>query len=283
MLSLAPFRSKAAGLPDLLNYAALYDEGVVLGKDGSLLAGFFFRGDDAASATASERNYLTALVNTYLGRFGAGWAVWVDAARLPSPSYPAPGLSHFPEPVTALIDAERRSMFESADAYYETEYAIVLQYLPPTTRDSKLGELVYDDDARAATTGASRTVQDFKKRLFDFADGLGDLLHLRRMGTVRIGDGDTAYDSDELVNYLHFALTGQPIALRIPDCPMYLDAWLGYPELWPGDTPEAGREVHRLRGHRRVSRELVPRHPRHAGRPAPGLPLVVALHFSGTG
>ncbi|HCF1779074.1 TPA: hypothetical protein NH898_005872, partial [Pseudomonas aeruginosa] len=50
MLALAPFRSKAAGLPDLLNYAALVDEGVVLGKDGSLMAGFFFRGDDAASA-----------------------------------------------------------------------------------------------------------------------------------------------------------------------------------------------------------------------------------------
>ena len=38
MLALAPFRSKAAGLPDLLNYAALVDEGVVLGKDGSLIS-----------------------------------------------------------------------------------------------------------------------------------------------------------------------------------------------------------------------------------------------------
>lgn len=240
MLALAPFRSKAAGLPDLLNYAALVDEGIVLGKDGSLLAGFFLRGDDAASATDNERNYLTAMVNTYLARFGAGWAMWVDAARLPSPGYPAPELSHFPEPIAALIDAERRETFERQDAHFETEYALVLQFLPPSRRDSKLGELVYDDDGRDDTEPADRVLADFKKRLFDLQDGLGDLLHMRRMGTIAVGEGDDAYSSDELVNYLHFAISGEPIALRTPDCPMYLDAWLGYPELWPGDTPKLG-------------------------------------------
>lgn len=240
MLALAPFRSKAAGLPDLLNYAALVDEGIVLGKDGSLLAGFFLRGDDAASATDGERNYLTVLVNQYLARFGAGWAVWVDAARLPSPGYPAPELSHFPEPITALIDAERREMFEREDTHYETEYALVLQWLPPSRRDSKLSELVYDDDGKDNSAPADRLMTEFKKRLFDLEDGLGDKLHMRRMGTIRIGEGERAYDSDELVNYLHFAITGETIALRIPDCPMYLDAWLGFPELWPGDTPKLG-------------------------------------------
>ncbi len=242
MLALAPFRSKAAGLPDLLNYAALVDEGIVLGKDGSLMAGFFFRGDDAASATDSERNYLTAMVNTYLSRFGGGWAAWTDAARLQSPGYPAPELSHFPEPITALIDAERREMFEKEDAHHETEYGLVVQFLPPTRRDSKLGELVYDDDGRDDTAPADRLLADFKKRLFDLEDGLGDLLHMRRMGTITIGEGDDAYESDELVNYLHFCLTGDTVALRTPDCPMYLDSWLGYPELWPGDTPKLGEK-----------------------------------------
>ncbi|OHV78542.1 transporter [Rhizobium sp. LCM 4573] len=242
MLSLKTFRSKAAGLPDLLNYAALIDPGVVLGKDGSLMAGFFLRGDDAASATDSERNYLTALVNNYLSRFGSGWAMWTDAARLPSPAYPAPELSHFPEPVSALIDAERREMFEASGAHYETEYALVLQYLPPTRRNSKLGELVYDDDGRDDSSPADRLLADFKKRLSELQDGLGADLHMRRMGEITVGEGDAAYISDELVNYLHFALTGEEAALRIPDCPMYLDSWLGSPELWPGDTPKLGKQ-----------------------------------------
>ena len=238
MLALASFRSKAAGLPDLLNYAALIDDGVVLGKDGSLMAGFFFRGDDAASATDSERDYLTAQVNKYLSRYGSGWAMWVDAARLPSPGYTSPDSSHFPAPITALIDAERRQMFEKQDTHFETEYALVLQYLPPTRRESKLGELVYSDDASNEVSPADRILNEFRKSILDLQDGLGELLHMRRMGSITVGEGDDAFRSDELVNYLHFTLTGETIALRIPDCPMYLDSWLGYHELWPGDTPK---------------------------------------------
>ncbi|MHB1221956.1 MAG: VirB4 family type IV secretion/conjugal transfer ATPase [Gammaproteobacteria bacterium] len=241
MLSLSQFRSKVAGLPDLLNYAALIDEGIVLGKDGSLMAGFFFRGDDAATATQSERNYVTALVNRYLSRFDSGWAVWADITRLSSPGYSSPKKSHFPEPITALIDAERRATFLKENTLFESEYALILQYLPPTRRDSKLGELLYSKDDRVDETNpAERILFEFKKKLDDLQDGLGDLIHMRRMTTVTVGMGDDSYQSDELCNYLHYVLTNEPMALRIPDCPMYLDSWLGYPELWPGETPKLG-------------------------------------------
>src|SRR5688500_8516488 len=238
MQALSMFRSKAAALPDLLNYAALVDEGVVLGKDGSLMTGFWFRGEDADSASDSEKNYVSALVNTYLARFGAGWCAWIDAVRLPSPSYPAPGQSHFPDPVSAMIDAERREMFEQLDTHYETEFALILQYLPPIRRESKFAELVYDDDGRDNSAWGDRILASFKKKLADFQDGLGDPLHMRRMGTIEAGPDD--HMSDELVNYLHFCLTGEIVNLRVPDCPMYLDAWLGHPAFWPGDVPRLG-------------------------------------------
>ena len=86
MLSLASFKSEAPGMPDLLPYAALLADGIVQCKDGSLLAGFTFRGEDAASLTNAKKNQITLLVNKYLHRFDAGWCLWVDAARLPSPA-----------------------------------------------------------------------------------------------------------------------------------------------------------------------------------------------------
>lgn len=242
MLALKSFRDEAAGLPDLLNYAALIDEGIVLGKDGSLMAGFYFRGDDAASSTASDSNYLTAIVNNYLLRFGSGWAVWIDNTRLPSPNYPSPGNSHFPDPVTALIDAERREMFEQNSMYFENEYTAIFQYLPPLRHNSRLSELIYDDDSLNDNSPAQRLIDDFKKTLITLEQGLADLINMRRMRTVTINVEGSTYQSDELVNYLHFAITGEEIALRIPDCPMYLDAWLGYQELWPGDTPKLGNK-----------------------------------------
>ena len=95
MLSLKPFRDKAKGVPDLLNWAALIDEGIVLGKDGSLLAGWFFRGPDAASMTPAERNHLSARVNAAVARLGSGWALWFDAVRMPAAAYPPASSSHF--------------------------------------------------------------------------------------------------------------------------------------------------------------------------------------------
>lgn len=242
MQALAPFRDKSAGFADQLNYAALVDDGVVMGKDGSLLAGFFFRGDDAGSASNADRNYITALVNTHLSRFGSGWCVYIDAVRFPSPGYPDSSKSHFPDPISALIDMERREMFEQQDTHYESEYALVLQYLPPMRRESKLKEMFYDDDSRSSTGLGSRLLEEFKRRIDDFNDGLGEPLHMHRMGTVMAGAPEEMFVSDELVNYLHFCITGEMKALRIPPCPMYLDGWLGIPSLWVGDTLKLGNK-----------------------------------------
>lgn len=242
MLNLKPFRDKAAALPDLLNWAALIDEGVVLGKDGSLLAGFFFRGDDEAVASDSDRNYLTGLVNTYLAQFGGGWSIWVDASRIDSPGYPGSEKSYFPDPITAMIDAERRAMFEQDRAHFESEYALLIQYLPPLARDTRVQDFFYGADAnRENTATGDRHLADFQKALDGLLSGLGDVLHMRRMGKVEVTlpEGGS-YQSDELVNYLHYTLTGSSISLQLPPCPMYLDAWLGMQDFWPGDTPLLG-------------------------------------------
>jgi hypothetical protein len=45
---------------------------------------------------------------------------------------------------------------------------------------------------------------------------------------------------DELVNYLHFALTGENVSLNIPPAGAYLDAVPGGRDLFPGDTPMLG-------------------------------------------
>lgn len=239
MLSLASFKSEAPGMPDLLPYAALVADGVVQGKDGSLLAGFTFRGEDAASSTNAEKNQITLLINKYLHRFDAGWCLWVDAARLPSPGYSAPEKSHFPDPITALIDAERREMFERQDAHYETDYALFLQYKPPLSGTSKLKEKFYNDDTETAL--GDRLMEEFQARLAEFEGGLSQPLKMRRMGSayVTTAAGDK-YETDELVNYLHFALTGEAMALRIPSNPMFMDSWLGIPDMYTGDTPKIG-------------------------------------------
>ena len=59
MLNMKEFRSQAKGLPDLLGYAALIAPGIVLQKDGSLLASWEIQGQDTASATPEELAYVS--------------------------------------------------------------------------------------------------------------------------------------------------------------------------------------------------------------------------------
>jgi len=59
VLALREFRSTAKGLPDLLNYAAVVDDGVVLNKDGSLMAAWSYRGEDLDSASVPELSALS--------------------------------------------------------------------------------------------------------------------------------------------------------------------------------------------------------------------------------
>jgi type IV secretion system protein TrbE len=245
---------RAPGTADLLVYAALIDDGLVLCKDGSLLAGFFFRGPDQESATPEERNYLTARVNAALSRLGSGFALWIDAVRLPSAAYPEPSASHFPETLSRSIDEERRRHFLSEGAHFESEHALLIQYTPPIRRKSRIADLVYSDSGGgAAGFGGGKTetgvkpktaspgdahIRSFPRVLFDLEDGLRDCLKLRRMGAYRVrSDGGCDRLYDELVNYLSFCVSGDLTPIAIPPCAMYLDALIGVPELWTGDTP----------------------------------------------
>src|SRR2546430_10382107 len=77
-------RVAPAGLADLVNWAFLVDDGVVLQKDGSLLAGWRYHGPDLAAATPEELDASSRHVNDALLPFTDAWMFHVDAIRRPA-------------------------------------------------------------------------------------------------------------------------------------------------------------------------------------------------------
>jgi type IV secretion system protein VirB4 len=244
LFSLRPFRRQTKAVPDMLAYASLVADGVVMLKSGALLGGFYYRGRDLASSTVAERNYITGKVNQALSRLGSGWVTWQDAIRLPAPAYSAPEASHFPDEVTALIDAERRAQFLAEGAHFESEYALVFMWTPPSREYAKLAELIYDDDAPAnpkPTDTLTRAIEQFNHALADVENYLGDVLRMRRMRSFTATlKGGRSVLRDDLVTYLHYCITGIIQPINVPSCPMYLDAYIGGQELFAGDTPKIG-------------------------------------------
>jgi type IV secretion/conjugal transfer VirB4 family ATPase len=241
VLALKSFRSTAKGVADLLNWAALIDDGVVQGKDGSLTAGWFYSGPDIESATDNERNDLAIAVNAALARMGAGWASWVEACRIPVVAYPPPEASGFPDRISRLVDAERRAQFTAPGRHYSSTYALIVQFTPPARRKTRINDLIYDDDPVDRLTPASRVLSQFQKSLEEMEDALSAAIVLERMRNYTVIDRlGIKHFRDELVNFLHFALTGEAMEIDLPPAGAYLDTVVGGRELWPGDTPRLG-------------------------------------------
>lgn len=239
------FRSKDAGMADLLNYAAMVDDGVIVGKNGSFMAAWLYSGDDNASSTDQQREMVSFRINQALAGLGNGWMIHVDAPRRPAPNYSERGLSHFPDPITELIDEERRQLFEGLGTMYEGYFVITATFFPPMLAEQKFTELMFDDD-RPNPTQKARTadlIEKFKRDVVSFESRLGAALKLTRLRghDVMNEDGSTVTQCDFL-RWLQFCATGVNQPIILPSNPMYLDSIIGGQEMWTGVVPRIGRK-----------------------------------------
>ena len=224
-MRLAEYRSKPALLADFLPWAALVAPGVVLDKDGSLQRTARFRGPDLDSATPAELVVTSARLNGALRRLGSGWAVFVEAQRIPARDYPS---SQFPDPVSALVDAERRAQFEQAEAHFESAYFLTPVWLPPADEARRAGGWLLEN-APERGVKPRELVAGFMgrtDRLLDLLDGLMP---------------EAAWLSDEeTLTYLHSTVSTRRQRVRVPEVPMHLDAVLADEPLTGGLAPRLG-------------------------------------------
>lgn len=230
MMSLREYRSGAAHLADFLPWAALVSEGVVLNKDGSFQRTARFRGPDLDSATPAELVATTARLNNALRRLGSGWAIFVEAQRVPALDYPE---STFPDPVSTLVDMERREQFREEGSHFESRYYLTLLWMPPPEDAAKAEGWLYE--------GRSNSGVDPWELLGSFTDRSDRVLNLVEgfMPEVHwLEDGGT-------LTYLHSTVSTRRQRVRVPETPMHLDALLADEPLTGGLEPKLGE--HHLR------------------------------------
>jgi type IV secretion system protein VirB4 len=238
MVALSSFRHSGPSFADLVPYAGLVANGIVLLKDGSLMAGWYFAGPDSESSTDAERNEVSRQINTILARLGSGWMIQVEAVRVPTTDYPARQDCHFPDAVTRAIDDERRSRFEQERGHYESRHAIILSWRPPERRRAGLARYIYSDTESRSASYADTVIESFRTSVREVEQYLASVLSIRRMETreVEERDGTRTARYDELFQFIRFCITGENHPIRLPDIPMYLD-WLATAELQHGLSP----------------------------------------------
>lgn len=244
-LQLKKHRSKDAGLADLLIHAAVVDDGVIVGKNGSFMASWLYKGNDNASSTDEQREMVSFRINQALAGLGNGWMVHIDAVRRPAPNYSEKGASNFPDPVSEALDEERRRLFESLGTMYEGYFVFTVTWFPPVLAQRKFVELMFDDDAvtpdhKARTKGL---ITQFKREISSIENRLSSAVEMIRLkGQKIVCEDDTVVTHDDFLSWLQFCITGNHHPVILPSNPMYLDAIIGGQEMWGGVVPKVGRK-----------------------------------------
>lgn len=238
-------RSTSAGFADLLNYAAMVDDGVIVGKNGSFMAAFLYKGDDNASSTDDQRELVSLRINQAFSGLGNGWMIHVDATRRDAPKYPDPSESHFPDPISRLVDEERRELFGKIGTMYEGYFVVTITWFPPALLQSKFVELMFDDD-EPPPNHKQRTyglIEQFKREIVSIESRLSSAIQLTRLKshTIVREDGSTI-TNDDFLAWLNYCITGRSHPMVLPSNPMYLDNILASQEFWGGVVPKIGNK-----------------------------------------
>ncbi len=234
-------RSRARGLADLLLPFALIEDGILLQQDGSLLAGWSFRGPDMHSATHSEMHALTARLNSIL-RLGSGWMLNADLIRSRAPGYPEHG--SFPHAVTRVIDDERRQQFMDEGAHFESDYFLTLTYLPPIETEEKVKGWMFEGRNGDVGSGVVHQILErFKSRVEMFENVFSALFQTTRLTRHEfIDDHGFPQVHDKLLRYLRRCVGGEDHPFTLPDIPAYLNELLATQDFCAGIEPRVGRK-----------------------------------------
>jgi type IV secretion system protein VirB4 len=242
---LSRHRYGGPGMADLLNYAAVVDDGVIICKNGAFMASWIYQGEDTASSTDEQRELVSMRINQAFARLGNGWMIHVDAVRKHAVDYPDEGASFFPDPVCAAIDEERRRLFRSLGATYEGFFVVTLTYFPPLIAQRKLVELMFDDDMEkdSKTARTKDLIRQFKHDCQTFESRLSTVLKMHRLlGHAFVTEEGTQITHDDFLRWLQFCVTGLDHPIQLAGNPIYLDAVIGGQEMWSGVVPRIGRK-----------------------------------------
>jgi type IV secretion system protein TrbE len=229
MLNLTEYAKKPKLLADYLPWGFLVGPGTILNKDGSFLRLARYRGPDLESATEAELIGVTARINNVLKRFGSGWALFFEARRREASHYPK---SDFPDPVSLLVDEERRKSFEAEGGHFESSYVLSFCWLPPAETQDKAGAYLVErgDDGRDVSSSRGFEWRDY---FVAETDRALDLL-------ANILPEISFLDDEETLTHLHTCVSTKDHPVRVPAIPAYLDALLADTPFTGGMAPKLG-------------------------------------------
>lgn len=204
---------------------------VVLNKDGGIQTTWSYCGPDLESSVSEDLALLTMHLNNILKEIDSGFVLYFEAQRHESSTYRTD--VHFPDPLTELIDEERKRFFSNGH-HYESNYFCTLYQFPRSDMEDKMQEMMIE--------GRKKKEFVIDEALEPFLDMVEKLIVLFRQFHVP----SEILDMDEMLTYLHSTVSDNSRELKFPEKPALLDQLLYDVPLYGGLAPRLGSKHMRV-------------------------------------
>lgn len=184
------FREKPR-LAFMLPWAFVDKNGIVHGKDHSLMAVLKFRGPDMESSTELELMQYNAAVNNVIKMLPTGVVLYFEAQRHAASEYQEVK----PENLLVQMMEDERAEYYGGQHHYETEFYFTIFMEPPQMLKSRLTNL-FIEDKKTEGKADIRVYLDWMEKFMNRVDMVARMLSLW-FPDIRL------MDDSETISYLH--------------------------------------------------------------------------------
>lgn len=201
---------------------------IILTHNNNLMLTFSVKPGDMDILSADAQDGAEARLNRMLMRLGQRWSIWTECQRRPSYYYPE---SAWPDPVSRLIDHQRRQIFTAPGNQLSSHYFMTLLYAPRSFTAGKVSA-IYGSDAAAGANDVAIASGELQTFIATCEEVEGYLAERSISCEVLTGDA--------LTSYLRSCVSTQYVDVRTPPLGDLDARWLLQDDFVPGYDPRLG-------------------------------------------
>lgn len=210
--NLKRYKEKKNYLSNVLPYACVLNDDVLLLKNGAIMKSFSFSCPDLGSASEASIASVAMHFNNAIMRLGSSWSVQFEVQRVLTRDYPS---SKWTNPASFIVDKCREKNFKRDGEHFVSYYFLSFtKELDLELKQKAQGLFVKQEDKKDKsinTAGVRKQIDDFIVSCEKIISGLKNKLNIEEL------------DAQKTVSYCHRSLSTKWHDLVLPDRLIFLD------------------------------------------------------------
>ena len=224
-----------SSLCDLLDYATLVSDNLIVLKSGALCAFYEIFPEDQSQIDKASLNHFEKIIQKSFLKLGGNWAVHFDVKRIKDGFY-APICNSCNQTISDL-EIKRILKFKNEKSF-DSRFFLTLTFLGSSASHRKIENLVLSDnkDHKNAKKSTFELIEKFQNDCKSITDTLSLVIKVKALTSTQ----HLNFTLNQSLSFIHSCITGKDHDIAVPKHNCYLDALLSTKDFTSGFTPQIG-------------------------------------------